>query len=244
MTDIVKCIDVSHHQGEIDWRQVAGAGVIAMIHKATEGTSFTDDMCSPNFVAATAAGIACCTYHWLSPGSDPIDQMEFYLETVDPVPGERVVIDYEQDGCTLDMLHEAIERLLDDPRQLQITCYSGHLLKEQLNGERDPILAEHCDLWLAQYTEGTPSWPTGTFPHWTLWQYSESGTLPGINDAKVDLNRFDGTDAELVRWISPRGRQPQPEPDRGVVAIAIECSENVTLTISVNGELIATTATA
>jgi len=243
MSDIVKCIDCSHHQGDIDFDQVAEAGVIAMIHKATEGSSFVDDKCAANFAAATDAGIACCTYHWLSPGGTAKEQIEHYLDTTNPVPGERMVIDYEQDGCTLDDLHQAIERLLDDPRELQITVYSGHLLKQQLNGSLDALLAEHTDLWLAQYTEGTPTWPTGTFEQWTLWQYSESGTLPGIDDAKVDLNRFNGSDDDLVKWISPCSGRPEPVV-RAAVSVAIETDGNVEVLITVNGRLIGRSAAA
>ena len=56
--------------------------------------------------------------------------------------------------------------------RLQVTVYSGHLLKEQLNGTKNELLAEHTDLWLAQYTAGTPTWSQGTYPKWTMWQYS------------------------------------------------------------------------
>jgi hypothetical protein len=38
---------------------------------------------------------------------------------------------------------------------------------------------------LAQYTssESNISWPTATYPQWSLWQYSETGEIPGINDS-------------------------------------------------------------
>ena len=65
------CIDVSHHQGYIDWDEVARCGVKGMIHKATEGTSFEDDMRQENCSAALDAGLGISTYHWLSPGVDP-----------------------------------------------------------------------------------------------------------------------------------------------------------------------------
>ena len=60
---------------------------------------------------------------------------------------------------------------------------------------------------LAQYTTGTPSWPDETYPQWSLWQYSETGEIDGINDSYVDLNRFNGSDAELLTWISPAGSE-------------------------------------
>jgi len=232
----VSCIDISHHQGDIDFVRVRKSGVVAMIHKATEGSSFIDDMRENNIINATNAGIACCTYHWLSPGSNVESQMKFYLDVVQPVHGERLVIDYEQDGCTLSDLKEAVQYLLDQRKDYQITVYSGHLLKEQLGSKKDPFLAENTDLWLAQYTSGTPSWSYETYPSWTLWQYSEEGQIDGIDDAYVDLNRFDGTDKELVEWISPKGGSIAPRPDQdNEVVVDITAPDGVTVTVKVNG---------
>jgi lysozyme len=233
MSDHPKCIDISHWQDFPDFEKVKAAGVIAMIHKATEGTGYTDPNRAKNIARAMDAGIACCTYHWLKPG-DAADQMRYYLDVVDPVPGERMVIDYEEDGCTLDDLHEAVEMLLADPRGLQVTVYSGHLLKEQLSG-RDELLADNTDLWLAQYTTGTPTWPDATYPAWALWQYSESGSVDGIPGTAVDLDRFNGTNDELLQWISPAPSVPQP--DLPEVAIDISVPEGVLVSIYINGKL-------
>ena len=235
MSDHPTCIDISHWQGFPDFDQVMAAGVVACIMKATEGTTFVDPNRAQNYINATNAGLVCCTYHWLRPG-DVIAQMLFYLQTVDPVPGERMVIDYEEDGCTLDGLKEAVSVLLDDRRGLQVTVYSGHLLKEQLGDSCDEFLRDNTDLWLAQYTTGTPEWPSGTYPVWTLWQYSENGTIDGIDDTNVDLNRFNGTPDNLIKWIGPADVIPQPEHDQVPVSIDITVPNNVALTISVNGE--------
>lgn len=239
MSEIVRCIDISHWQGFPDFKKVRAEGVIAMIHKATEGSSYQDPNRRQNIINATKAGIKCCTYHWIKPG-DPEEQMSFFLAAVDPMPGERMVIDYEENGCTLDELKRAVEVLKGDPRDLQVTVYSGHLLKEQLGSKHDAFLADNTDLWLAQYTSGTPSWPSGTYEHWTLWQYSESGKLDGIEGSAVDLNRFNGSDDELLKWIAPAGEQPQPMPDPDLIpiSVALTIPDDVAITISINGEVI------
>jgi lysozyme len=229
------CIDISHWQGFPDFDKVAATGVVAMIHKATDGTSYVDPNRAKNIINATAAGIACCTYHYLQPGNAPA-QMKHYLDVIDPSPGERMVIDYEEDGCTLVDLRGAVQALIDDSRGLKVTVYSGHLLKEQLGNTEDPFLAANTDLWLAQYTTGTPSWPEATYPQWTLWQYSETGTVNGISGAEVDLNRFNGSNDDLVAWINPSaGPGPSPEPDLPVVSIAVTVPNDVVVEISING---------
>jgi lysozyme len=235
MTDHPKCIDISHWQDFPDFAEVRAAGVIAMIHKATEGTGYVDPNRARNIHNATAAGIRCATYHWLKPGNAAA-QMRFYLDIIEPVQGERMIIDYEEDGCSLADLKEAVRALRADPRGLQITVYSGHLLKEQISGKRDAFLATTTDLWLAQYTTGTPTWPDETYPHWTLWQYSESGEVDGIYGGAVDLNRFDGSDDELLTWISPAGEAPPvPRSEPEEVSIAITAPLNTPVSITVNG---------
>ena len=234
MSDNPSCIDISHWQNFPDFDQVKASGVVAMIHKATEGSSYVDPNRAQNCAAATKAGIACATYHWLKPGN-AAEQIAFYLDTIEPVPGERVVIDYEEDGCSLDDLHEAVQALIDDPRRLRVTVYSGHLLKEQLGSAYDKFLADNTDLWLAQYTTGEPTWSEATYPNWTLWQYSEEGVVDGIDDTNVDLNRFHGSNENLVRWISP-ARAPKPQPDEQVVAIDITVPHGVAVSVTINGE--------
>jgi lysozyme len=232
MTDNPACIDISHWQGFPDFKQVAGAGVVAMIHKATEGTSYVDPNRSTNIRNAMAGGIACATYHWLKPGNAK-EQMAFYLKTVNPVPGERMIIDYEEPGCTILDLHDAVQALLDDPRKLQITVYSGQLLKSQLT-VKDEFLATNTDLWLAQYTTGQTSWPTETYPSWTLWQYSETGAIAGIPGTAVDCNKFNGLNKDLLNWIRPTSVAPVPEVELDVVNITITAPPNVKILVTVN----------
>jgi lysozyme len=203
---MVKCIDISHWQGFPDFKKVRAAGVVAMIHKATEGTKYVDPNRARNCHGAVSNGIKVCTYHWLKPGADAVAQMAFYKNAVNPVPGERMIIDYEEEGCDLVQLKIAVQTLLADPRGLQVTVYSGHLLKQQLGTRRDAFLAENTSLWLAQYTTGTPTWPVATWPRWTLHQYSEHGTVDGIDGVAVDLNRFNGSEASLLKWIGPPQR--------------------------------------
>lgn len=209
MSDAPICIDISHWQDFPQFDQVYTAGVRGMIHKATEGCTYQDPNRKENCANAMEAGILISTYYWLKPG-DGRDQTDFYLDTIQPVVGERVCIDYEEEGCTLHTLEDAVTALLDAKKDLKITVYSGHLLKQELGENYNDLLAENTDLWLAQYTSGEPSWPEETYPEWHLWQYSESGTIDGIDDTYVDLNKYCGNDQEFVNWISPDGQKPIP----------------------------------
>ena len=66
-------IDVSHHQGAIDWKKVAGDGVAFAYLKATEGGDHRDRTFARNWREARAAGIAVGAYHFFTfcrPGAE------------------------------------------------------------------------------------------------------------------------------------------------------------------------------
>jgi lysozyme len=238
--DVPVCIDISHHQGFPDFEDVKAAGVLGIIHKATEGNTFIDPNFHENRASALAAGLAVSSYYWLKPG-DARSQTEFYLETIGAKRGERVCIDYEEDGCELEMLHEAIQTLLDANLELKITVYSGHLLKEQLGDLRDDYLSDKTDFWLAEYqSESTLddiNWPDATYEAWTLHQYSETGELPGIDDSYVDFDRFNGSSGEFLKWILPAGEAPPVPgsvPEWKLVRVAITEPDGVKVAVTVN----------
>ncbi|MER9652652.1 lysozyme, partial [Mesorhizobium sp. M0152] len=52
----VRGIDVSHHQGRIDWRRVAADDVAFAVIKATEGGDHVDDAFSTNLREARGGG--------------------------------------------------------------------------------------------------------------------------------------------------------------------------------------------
>jgi GH25 family lysozyme M1 (1,4-beta-N-acetylmuramidase) len=203
-------IDISHHQADpIDWAAVKRGGTVGVFHKATEGTTYVDDKLFTRMKAAKAAGLLTSTYHFMRESNMP-GQMDHYLSTIDPIPGERVVLDHECSGTTLAELEESVRYIRSVRPDLQISVYSGHQIKEQLGTKRSAILADNTTLWVAQYGQ-TISWPTATWPQWTLWQFTDEASCDGIN-GPVDANRFNGSQEQLVTWLSPVGSAPAPEP--------------------------------
>jgi lysozyme len=204
-------IDLSHHNPTPDWAKLKAGGVVGVIHKATEGASYVDDQLFSRAKAAMAAGLKWSTYHFLK-DSDPAKQMAFYLATVDPVQGERVCIDHETDGVTLEQLKDAVQYIFDHRPDLQVTIYSGHLIKDQLPNTVDDEVLDRTSLWIAHYTSATaPTWPTGTWPEWSLWQYTDSASVAGISQ-KVDGDRFNGSPENCAKWFGPVSEEPQPAP--------------------------------
>jgi len=239
----VSVIDISHYQPTPDWEALKQSGVVGVILKCTEGQGYVDSTFRERYDAAIAAGLAVASYHFLRPGSITA-QMNHYLNTLEPRQGERVCLDHEDTGVSLADLESAVQYLQTDSRNLQITIYSGHVLKGQLGDKHSDVLAE-TSLWLAQYST-TPSWPQGTWSTWTLWQYSDQGSVPGIG-GKVDCNRFNGSIENCIKWLNPAEDDtdalPGPEPAAREIVVDLTADPGTIIHIYVNGSA-ATTITA
>jgi GH25 family lysozyme M1 (1,4-beta-N-acetylmuramidase) len=212
-------IDISHHQEEVDFRKVRAAGIVGVIHKATEGFRFVDRLYHARRKEAFGAGLLWGAYHF-GVGGDGSDQADHFLETVEPSPETLLVLDYEPNltgpTMTLDQAREFVSRLNDAAGRFP-GLYSGHLIKEQLGDVTtpDPILSR-CFLWIAQYQGARPVNIPGTFPTWTLWQYTdgvhweEPHRVDGVG--LCDRDMFNGGMEQLRRlWGVPPESLPARE---------------------------------
>jgi peptidoglycan hydrolase-like protein with peptidoglycan-binding domain len=59
---------------------------------------------------------------------------------------------------------------------------------------------QKADLWVAQWDAKSPS-RVGNWPSWSFWQYSATGSVPGVNGA-IDLNRFNGSLEDLHVYVT------------------------------------------
>jgi len=229
-------VDLSHWNPTPDWQKLKAGGVTGVILKATEGTSYVDPTFAERYAAALDAGLATASYHFLKAGGIP-QQMDLFLDTVQPRPGERMCIDHEDDA-SLKELEQAVTTLQSDSRDIQVTVYSGHLIKDQCGSKANAVLAT-TSLWLAQYTSAaSPTWPAQIWPDWSLWQYTDKATVAGIGQP-VDGNRFNGSDANALKWLNPANAAPAPVPvpDNVVdVLISVQTSPGLTVAVLVNGE--------
>lgn len=214
-----KVIDISH------WQTIPSSlipakesGVLGVIHKATEGAGGYDDKYPARRFLAREAGLLFGAYHFLRPGS-MADQARIFVEYCDPQPWTLLAADHEDERVSLDDLVEwlaAVETLIG----IRPVIYSGHVLKEQLGGQRHPVLNEqNFPLWLAQYSS-EPELPAGWSAAW-LWQWTDRGEVPGI-DPPTDLNHYAGDDRDLIRsWVAdainwtPPGPAPEPPTAEG-----------------------------
>jgi lysozyme len=188
-------IDISHHNANPDFGQAAAAGIVGVIHKATQGLTYKDPMYLTNRQKATDAGLLWGAYHF-GTGGDGSAQADFFLGFAAPDAGTLLVLDYEPNtqGATMSLADaRAFVSQVNAKLGRFPGLYSGSLIKQELGNNKDPVLAQ-CFFWLAQY--GPTAVVPANWPTWTLWQYTDGNlgpqphTVPGIG--ACDRDKFNG----------------------------------------------------
>jgi hypothetical protein len=119
---------------------------------------------------------------------------------------DRVCIDHEDEGVSLNDLKAFAQALCDQGVTNRIALYSGFLIKEQAPNKPDAELAL-LDLWLAEYSSN-PTWPTAIWSTFWAWQFTDGKAgpqprsvagIPGDSEGAIDINQRGGTRHELER---------------------------------------------
>lgn len=210
MTGLNAIIDLSHHNGSnVDLSAAKADGIVGVIHKATQGTQYSDPLYSLNKTKAATVGLLWGAYHF-GVGADGVEQADFFLTTVQPDATTLLVLDFEANvaGSSMDLTEaQAFASRIQQQTGRWPGLYGGQYLKEMLGAQSDPILSS-CWLWLAQYGP-TAVLPTG-WSHWTMWQYTDGVVGPpphqvaGIGHCDRDF--FNGTMADLAAFWAPATR--------------------------------------
>ena len=74
----IKVLDVSHHNGNINWTKVASDGVKGVYIKLTEGKTYLDDKAYENYLGAKNAGLRVGFYHYAHADNDPVAEVDFF----------------------------------------------------------------------------------------------------------------------------------------------------------------------
>ena len=182
-------IDISSHQGMIDWSKVSSDKDIRFVYiKATEGATYRSPHYAYNVTQARRHGMLVGSYHYLTSSSSIDEQFDnfskFALKSVqDLIP----MLDVEVRGhWSRSQLIDSVDKfceLVEDHYGVQPMIYSTMGF---YNKNLTPHFNKH-HLYIGRYSNAAPeiNWEG----EYTIWQYSETGIIPGI-DAYVDLCRY------------------------------------------------------
>ena len=184
----VQGIDVSHHQGRIDWAKLPAQGVDFAYIKASEGGDHRDSRFAENWSASRAAGVATGAYHFFTLCRPGAEQAANFIAAV---PLEEAAlppaVDLEYLGnCSARQSPEQFHREL----AAFIAAVEGHFgkpvllyLTEEFDSAYRVSARVDRPLWLRSLVR-EPDF--GARP-WRLWQVSNFRRLDGI-EGRVDWN--------------------------------------------------------
>jgi Lyzozyme M1 (1,4-beta-N-acetylmuramidase) len=214
----VRIIDVSHHQGLINWTAVKSDGVQGAFIKATEGKTVLDNKLEVNAKGAAAAGLVIGFYHYAhSENNDPLAEAAHFANAVKGFTAQfPYVLDVEGKASVIgrDPLSEwcltwlkEVERLTGHPTMI----YTGaSFAKTFLNKQ-----VASFPLWVAHYGVETPM-ANSIWSTWSVFQYTSSGKVNGIT-SDVDLNamerEFFDKYAQLAVAVTKREEEYILKPD-------------------------------
>ena len=190
-------VDVSHHQGHIDWPRLQGSDLRFAYIKATEGAAFRDPRLLANWNAARAAGLVPGAYHFYSLCKGGAEQAANFLDALASVQGPALphAVDLEFGGNCADR---------PAPRDLAQQVSDFMLRVEAATGCR-PLIYTTQDFHAA-YPSGRDHelWIRNVFHRpvleggrrWRFWQFANRAQVDGI-EGFVDLDVFAGDAAQL-----------------------------------------------
>ena len=194
-------IDISHHQGRIDWEELKDNGQIDhcpirfVMIKATEGATQTDRNFRDNFFQARENGFTRGAYHFYSVHSPAEQQAYHFIKTVDLENGDLPpVLDVEhkpKNQSDEDFRHSVLKwlNIVESHYRVKPIIYTYFKFKTRYLS--DPIFDEY-PYWIAHYYVDSLEYQGP----WKFWQHTDVGRLPGIK-GNVDFNIYNGSFYDL-----------------------------------------------
>ncbi len=184
-------VDVSHHQGAIDWDALAGDDVAFAYMKATEGGDWVDTRFAENWRAAKRAGLARGAYHFFTLCTPADIQAANFIATVGALDNDLPpALDIEHMGPCRE--GPTMQRPIEDARIFLDTLEAHYGVRPIIYTTRqfhDAHLREMTGerFWVRSILR-EPDWRRD---EWVLWQFHNRGTREGV-DGPIDLNRLNG----------------------------------------------------
>lgn len=190
-------VDVSHHQGRIDWKALAHDGIAFAYIKATEGASFRDANFATNWVGAADAGLLRGAYHFFTLCQTGADQARNFITHVprDPYALAPAVDAESMDSCTngtpvgnvVQELETFLAQLAAHYGRRPLIYTTAEFHNAHLQGQ---LL--HEQFWIRSLV--IP--PLFRYQQWIMWQYQNRGQRRGVQ-GPVDLTAFRGSNSDF-----------------------------------------------
>ena len=194
-------IDVSKHNGKINWQRVAADQKIQFVYiKATEGASLVDKTYRRNITEARKNGLLVGSYHFFTSYKSPEEQYKNFKNHVKKSEQDLLpMVDVEEAGNRYAKREVLQQRLWTFMNLVKADYGEYPVLYSQYKFYNDLLAPDFnkCIIFIARYGSNVPTLKGGG--KYNIWQYTERGKVDGIK-GYVDLDRFEnGTTLDDLR---------------------------------------------
>jgi len=189
--DLLIGIDISHHQKKIDWNKVKewkGNPIQFVYIKATEGATYQDKKYQTYLKGAKENGFKVGSYHYFRTSSSPEDQFKNYKQHVKKDMQDLIpMVDVEdKKKWNTKTFHKNLQIFLDLVEdhygvKPMIYCVNSFYNLNLSRGYED------YKFMVGRYGPNQPNMRHGG--PWTIWQFSETGKINGI-ERPVDIDKL------------------------------------------------------
>jgi lysozyme len=214
----IQGIDVSRHDGDIDWPAIKRSGISFAYLKTTEGGDYADPKFLENWKEAAAAGVRRGAYHFMY-WCRPADQQALFFMVNVPNDADALppVLDLEWNDASPTCpgaipAPKAAAMIRTVLRAMQARTGKRPVIYTDVTFYRD-VLAGGAFADYPFWLRSTASEPQKLYPGrpFVYWQFTATGRVPGI-DGDVDRNVFNGTADDWSRWLVQVGAAPPAAP--------------------------------
>jgi GH25 family lysozyme M1 (1,4-beta-N-acetylmuramidase) len=210
---MIQGVDVSRWQSSdqagnpLNWGAVHQVGFQFAFVKATEGITITDPSLNVLVPGARSAGLLAGVYHICWPADNPAAaEAAYFLQAAGQyiTPGFLTpVLDieprYNIHGVAMVRWIDEWASVVRAAKGVNPVIYCSASVAADLHNA-DPTIDGRYHLWLAGYAlAAQPN--TGGWGSWAFWQYTDIGTVPGIEGHNVDLDWFNGNEQSLAQYV-------------------------------------------
>ena len=190
---VIRGVDVSHHNGYINWPQLKNEGIAFAYLKATEGLSLIDRSYNSYYIASKESDIKRGTYHFYTFCLDGAMQAQHFIRhakvgssdlipaiDVEHSPSNKYSNDKNYLAKVIDELQKMEQAMFDHYGVRPIIYTNRDCYKLYIKGRFPENL-----IWMSDLHNE----PTTKNNEWIIWQFSHTGKLNGA-EGDIDLNYF------------------------------------------------------
>lgn len=212
--------DVSDFNPSVNWNEVRKGGFTFAFAKASEGKSFKATTFSSHWKGMHDAGLVRGAYHFFLPLTDAAAQADHYLSVLADNGGLLEtdlppVLDLEHFPKRVENEWRAVSpservkvvrtwvRRVEAKLKRKVMFYTSLGFWGSFMSGVDDFVDQ--PLWVANFTNRSEPFIPDEWERagkkWTFWQFTESGSVPGVNSQFEDVDRFNGGLDKMLTFI-------------------------------------------